>query len=324
MNVLFSADNNYAPHLGVAIHSLLKNNEKDFDKINLYILDGGISQINKDKIKSIVDNYEIHANLEFIKYDDIDEVLGINIKATRALSTYARLFAPSLLDSEIDKILYLDCDAIIEGSLKDLWQTDIDDYYCAAVLDAGPEYINTFLNQPKSQDHFNAGMLLINLKKWREDKLEEKFLNYIVENKGKVFHNDQGVINVICKGKILKLHPKFNILSPFFEVNYENVLKWYNIDSYYDKKTVQEAIDNPVFIHLTQFVNGRPWFTNAKNHPLRELFDSYVEDTPFRNEIYTGDNRSWKGRLFSTTYKYLPFSAVCFLYRLYENLIIRA
>lgn len=323
MNILLASDDNYAPLLGVTIYSLLKNNETDFNEINIFVLDDGISDINKDKLYEISGDFKCDVVLSFIEHDDISKVLNMDIKATRSLSTFARLFATSLLDESIDKILYMDCDALVVDSLKELWETDISYYECAAVVDAGPTYINMFLDLPEDETHFNAGLLLINLEKWRENNLEKKFLDFIIKNNGEVFHNDQGVINVICRNKILKLPPKCNILSPFFEVSYENVLKFYNLDSYYSKELVEDAVNNPVFIHLTQFVNGRPWFTNATNHPLRKLFDSYVNQTPFKEEVYVEDNRRLRGKFLSFTYKYFPYSWICFMFKVYRFFLIR-
>lgn len=319
MNLLFASDDNYAPLLGVTIQSLLDNNKNDFDEISMYVLDGGISTINKNKLYEIISKFNISVNLVYVEHDNINDVVGIDIKATRALSTYARLFVCSLLDESIDKIIYLDCDAIISGSLKELWNINISDYYFGAVLDACPKYVNTILNLPRDGEHYNAGLLLINLKKWREDNLEKKFLDFIIENDGEVFHNDQGILNVICKDNILKIHPKFNILSPFFEVGYENVLKWYNITDYYTKELFNESLENPVFIHLTTFVNGRPWFSNAKNHPLREKFDYYANRTPFSDdEIYVEDNRGFYGKFFSWAYRHLPYSLICGMFHVFS------
>lgn len=322
MDFLLSSDDNYAPLLGVSILSLLENNHEDFNELNIFVLDMGISKENKSKLRSLCQDFKIEVNLDFIKSNNIEEILGIKIKASRALATYARLFSCTLLNDNIDKIIYLDCDAIVDGSFIELSKLDIEEYYCAGVLDAGPQYINSFLNLPDDNDHFNAGFLLINLKKWREDNLEDKFLDYIIKNDGEVFHNDQGVINVICKDKILKIDPKYNLLSPFFEVDYSDVLKWYGMKNYYSREIVGEALKNPVFIHLTQFVYGRPWFTNAKNHPLKKLFDYYVDKTPFKNEVYVEDNRHLRGKLFSLAYKILPFSVICFMFSVFRFLLI--
>ena len=323
MNILLSCDDNYAPLTGVLMQSLLMNNEKYFNNFSIFILDGGISEKNKEKLKTIVNSFKISVNLEFIDYGDIEDILNIKIIATRHLSAYARLFAESLLPKNMDKILYLDVDAIVVDSLEEVYNMDITDYYIAAVEDMGPEYINNFLNLPPNTAHYNTGFLLINLKKWSEDNLEKKFIDCIVEHDGQVYHNDQGVINIVCQDKILKLDLKYNIHSPFFEVGYDNILKFYGVSQYYTEEIGENAIKHPVFIHFVQFVYGRPWFTNAKNHPLRELFDFYVNQTPFADEIYTKDNRGFAGKFLSFSYKIFPFSFVCWMFTMYRNLLVK-
>lgn len=319
INVLLASDNNYIGLVGVLVYSILNNNESSFDNIDFYILDDGISTENQQKIRKIAESFNIDVNFYFIKYS-IEELLDVELKSNMPLTAYARLFSCSLLPESIDKILYLDCDAVVSDSLKELWGTDLKDSYCGAVLDAGPSFNNVLLGLPEEHEHYNSGVLLINLKKWRADGLEHKFSNYLVLNNGQVHHNDQGVLNVICKDNILKLHPKYNLVSPFFEVGYDNVLKYTGQESYYSKEIVEEALENPVFIHLTQFINGRPWFTNASNHPLREVFDYYVQKTEFKDEIYVKDNRKLPGKLLSFLSKVLPYGCVCGMFKVYRKL----
>ena len=100
-------------------------------------------------------------------------------------------------------------------------------------------------------------------------------------------------------------------------------LKFYGVSDYYSKEMVEDAINNPVFIHFTQFVYGRPWFNNAQNHPLRDLFDSYVSETPFEDEIYVDDKRGFFGKFLSFSYNAFPFSFVCFMFSIYRRLLIK-
>lgn len=321
MNILLSSDDNYAPLLGITIRSVLENNEESFDEINFYILDGGISDLNKTKIDDIISKFSINVSISYIVYDNVDKLSKEKIKATIALSSYARLLAPSLLDDSIEKIIYMDCDALVDGSLKEIWSINIDDYDFGAVLDLDSKHVNKFLDI-SSDVHYNAGFLLINLKKWREENLEDQFFNYLMENDGEVYHNDQGILNYVCQDNILTLPPKYNVLSPFFEVGYDKVLKWYDCENYYPKEVMEEAIANPVFIHLTKFVSGRPWFKDAKDHPLRELFENYADKTPFSDdEIYIENEERGIWKLFLLGYRYLPFSLLCFIFRSYRSIV---
>ena len=51
MNILLASDDNYTPLLAVTLYSLLENNENEFNRINIYVLDGGISDYNKKRIE---------------------------------------------------------------------------------------------------------------------------------------------------------------------------------------------------------------------------------------------------------------------------------
>ena len=128
LNICFAADDNYVPLLGVSIVSLIENNQDDFDKINIFILDDGITSKNKKRLENLINNS--NHKLYFIKTKNLNDLetdlyaFGENSNFT----TYSRLFISSLIPNDIDKIIYLDCDALILGSFKKLWMRNIDDY----------------------------------------------------------------------------------------------------------------------------------------------------------------------------------------------------
>ena len=321
INVLFASDDNFSPYLGVAIYSFLKNNSEDFIKINIYVLEKKISQKNKNIITSINDKFQ-NSNLFFIEDEGISKILGKKVHGNRALSTFSRLFATSFLDKSIKKVLYLDADALILNSFKDLWVKDISDYYCAGVLDVGPDYVKAAVGLDKDVNYINAGVLLINLEKWREENVETKFINFLEDYNMEVYNNDQGIINGTLYEKILIVHPKFNLMSPFLEKDYDDVIRWNGLENYYNKEIIREALDNPVFLHFVHFINGRPWFKNSK-HPSRELYLEYASQTPYKNDVLVEDYRKFKYKIFFSLTEFLPYRLVCWIYRPYRSFFIK-
>ena len=187
LNIVFASDDNYVPLLGVAITSLIKNNQDDFDKINIFILDDEISENNKKRLEKLVDNPN-HI-LIFIKTKKLDD-LKINLlhmykNLHISFTNYARLFMADLLPKDIDKVIYLDCDGLIVDSLNEVWNANIDDYYCGAVLAGMSDAHKQYLGFKLDDSYFNSGFLLVNLKKWRQDNVEEKFIQFMVENQNK-------------------------------------------------------------------------------------------------------------------------------------------
>ena len=287
LNVVFASDNNYIPFLGVAITSLIKNNQNDFDKINIFILDDEISSKNKKRLKAMITNQN-HV-LNFIKTKNLTE-LEVDIlslerdKNMNSFTTYSRLFLSSLLPKDIDKIIYLDCDALIVDSFKELWNVNIDDYYCGAVLDITNTIIKNYLGFKLEDTYINAGFLLVNLKKWREDNVEGKFIHFMMENQNRFYQHDQGVLNNVFKNQFLILDPKYNLQIYFQTLDYDLAKKYTGIKGkFYSKEIINQARENPTFLHFCGMPWDRPWYNEY--HPYRELYIKYSKISGFKEAI---------------------------------------
>lgn len=304
LNVLFSSNDDFCPYLGVSLYSFLKHNYDEFEKINVFIFDDNIGNANKEKLDLI--SSQFNQELTFINVSDIEskfenKLNSMEKEGVSSLTTYNRLFASSIL-KDIDKLLYLDADSLILGSFKPLWDIDMGNNYIGAVEDLlSIDVIKQNIGMDLSQGYINAGFLLINLKKWREINIEEKFLDFQRKTHDKFIFHDQGIINGVCKGNILYLHPKYNLISIFHGIEYEKVIKLGGLASYYDKETIEEAQENPVFVHFSGGDLNRPWFN--KDQPYHDLYYEYVNETPFKDQINP---------------KKLPISGVLF-YKFYQS-----
>lgn len=290
-NVCFAADDNYAPYLDIVLISLLENN--NFDKNHIFILDSGISEENKSIINDTCKRFS--AELSFIDVYNIEEEFNLSlnkmkVKGNFSLATYSRLFLTSLLPENIDKVLYLDCDALVRGSFEPIWALDLSGYLAGGVLALnGNDSVKRVIDLEPSDRYINAGMLLINLKKWREINIEEKFVKELVRlnNKGIHFGMDQGVINSVLKGKILILNPEFNLEGSMHNTNYDITMKLHGViqTDYYDKDTLDNAIKNPIFQHFC-VGNGnfahRPWLNPY--HENRGLYEEFFKKSKFEYE----------------------------------------
>ena len=322
LNVVFASDNNYAPFLGVTITSLIKNNQNDFDKINIFILDDEISEDNKKKLEKLTINS--NHNLTFIKTKKLDEleikIIGIDRNLNKnSFSAYSRLFVASLLPKDIDKVMYLDCDTLIVDSFKELWSTNIDEYYCGAVLDGINTAIKNYLGFKLEEDFINTGFLLINLKKWREENVEEKFIQFMVENQDKFYQHDQGILNNVLKDQFLILDPRYNFQSYFQSLDYDLAKKYKAMKGeYYSKEIVNQAKEKPVFLHFCGPNYDRPWYN--KDHPHRELYVKYCELAGFKDEIIKDiDVLPLKAKLF---YKSMHNPLIKFIIIIIPNFLV--
>lgn len=132
---------------------------------------------------------------------------GANYHTHFSIATLCRLYLADLVDE--DKIIYCDMDTAVIGSLQELWDMNIDNYYVAGAVDKGildyKEYVEKFCNP---ETYINTGVILLNLKKIRDDHKTKMLTDYV--NNQKLAFPDQDAINCIFKDKILYIDSKFN------------------------------------------------------------------------------------------------------------------
>jgi len=207
IKIVLAADDNYAQHLGVAMTSILENH-KNGQKIEFYILDCNIKNVNLEKIKQIGFTYKV--NLFFYK---ISGRLSNDYPEMNHLSraTYSRIFIPELLPLDVKKVLYLDVDLVVLEDISELYNIDLDNFSVGAVRDVMSKEILRIYFDREVSDYFNAGVLLINLEKWRQKKITEKSLEFARLNRKRIVRADQDILNCLLKNDWLPLDKKFNL-----------------------------------------------------------------------------------------------------------------
>src|SRR5699024_1207182 len=120
----------------------------------------------------------------------------------------------------------------------------------------------------------------VNLQSWREDNLKAKFMNFIKQFDGRVPHNDQGVINAVCKGKIKTADMKYNVTTGMLSLTHEKIVSHFELESFYTKDEFDYDIKKPLIIHFTEGVYGRSW-QKGSTHPYKSLYLKYLSNTPF-------------------------------------------
>ena len=316
MHLAFSSDNNYVPYLKTSILSAFLNNLES--EVNIHILSNKIDDKNKLELESLIKSP--HHHVFFYESSDIRQRLGNLEVRTIALSSYSRLFLAEILSTEIEKVIYMDCDALILSSLDELWNINIDDYDIAGVEDVVNVKFKTLLNIPINYAYVNAGMLVFNLKKIREENTLDKIKKFINNYEGEIPHHDQGIINYMFHKSCKVLHPKYNCMTPFFYLSSQQIVEFYHTTKYYDDESLKEAIENPVFVHFTPFFITRPWIKDCE-HPLGKTYLDYYYK--IEGNVLKEDKRSQKFKIISKMYKILPFPIFSFLMNVASKFLSR-
>lgn len=304
MNVILSSDDNYARHLGVAIYSLLSNNT-DVEKIHIYVIDNQIENASVQKLRDIVIPFT-NADIYFIPFAEYMSALHLNMVHPISLSSYARLFIAEMLPDNVDRVLYMDCDMCVMGSLSALWNWDLKGHCLGAIQDTIPTKTKADVGLLADQRYFNAGLLLIDLMKWRQMGVGKKCLVFIDSYNGHVNHHDQGVLNGVLKDQWERLPLRYNVMTILFVMSQSKILRFYKDEApYYDAEEVADAIKSPLILHFTPSLTSRPWEKNCI-HPLRSAYQTILEQTPWKGYPLAMDRSPWYVRLINLRYRLLP------------------
>ena len=293
LHIAISSDANYAKLVSILLVSLFENN-KWANCITVHLLSNNIDE---ESIKQIERHIPCGQGvLNVYDISDINSRLKVRVPPTISISSYSRLFLSSLLSSDIDKVIYMDVDAIVSGSLEKLWNTDMKDYQIAGVLDDVSLYAKKAIGLSLNTAYVNAGFLVLNIKQWREDDIEAKILDYLIAHNGNVFHHDQGLINAVCIRKMI-LPVNYNMVTNFFVFPYHS----FKQQPFYSEEEMEGGKKHPIFIHFTAGVANRPWMVNCK-HPLKDIFLNYKAKSLYKNVPLEKDSRPMKLKLLASLY----------------------
>ncbi len=263
--VFFTIDNSYAPFLAVALNSAVKNASKD-RVYHAIVLHEGVSEENCKKLVALgTDNFKIEVIPMKNNFDALDDRMSNRLRCDYfTLTIYFRLFIPAMFP-QYDKAIYIDSDVVVSGDIAELFDIDIGENYIGACNDLSiadvPPLVAYTENAVgvKAHEYINSGILLMNLKKLREQKFEEHFLNLLNTYHFDTIAPDQDYINAILNGKIYYLDKRFDAMP----------------------NNARPVCSDPVIIHYNLF--EKPWCYDGIQY--EDEFWRYAEDCGYIDEI---------------------------------------
>jgi len=310
-HIVLSCNENYARYAAVLVHSVVKNST---GKFAFYIITNSFSTKTTDALQKFGEAIAPHTlNICTIDTTSLDALPSLNGNK----ATYFRLFLSRVLPPEVATCLYLDTDMLCTGDISPLFETNLEGALCAAVRE-NAKRSREFLaplspNLPRikfNASYFNAGVLLIDLKKWREERVEEQLL-HIVQNYRLVFH-DQDALNAVLKSRVKILPFEWNFFaSAFFYPIARDVRRKFYVN--YTQSELLSAASNLRLVHFLhadkkpwqnafvaffrgEFV-GQKWWREARETPV---FGGLLKEPKMRFEVKFGlfvlrEFGSWRG-----------------------------
>jgi lipopolysaccharide biosynthesis glycosyltransferase len=284
-------NNNYVIPASVAFYSMLENANPEY-KYNLYILHSDITEENQDKLQQTITNFN-NSSLTFInmqeKFKDLFE--NTVVKGHYSKEMFYKFLAPSTFP-QYEKIIISDVDVVYLGDISPsyFFINAEDDIYFAG--HKGPilkgswidscsfdQYKKFFSDQEIEKLQTGAGYYVFNLKKMRQNKIEQKFIDYAIKNSKRLLQPEQDVINLCCYPKI-KFLPLRNLVCSYCYDLYQEEKDFEN-DLNYSKEELKEGLENPIQLHYA--TSTKPW--NRLSCTKAEEWFKVLVKTPFLFEF---------------------------------------
>lgn len=321
LDVLYQFNEKYAPFAGVSITSLFDNNQ-DLESIRVFILGEDISEDNQGLLQKTADCYSrsiifIDCSEQFLK---MKEYGMPSYRGSYAANL--RLFLPLFLDDSVDRLIYLDADTVIDGSLEALLSDAYNDYPLYMTLDSlGMEH-KLEIGLDESEDYFNSGVIVFNLNQWRTLRLTEKIIDHVRNVRSHYPAPDQDLLNVVCRGMIGRLSPSYNMQPIHIAFSAKQYYRVYSNQRYYSQEELEEAMKRPCIYHFFRFLGQFPWHKDNV-HPDQELFDNYLRKSLWKGYVKLPSDRGLSLQIERLLYKVLPSGAFLYIFRISHRLFIK-
>jgi lipopolysaccharide biosynthesis glycosyltransferase len=265
IHLLFCCDPGYFPYLATTLASLLESNRANPLVVHLALSRRDLAA---EARLSAWFAAAGTATLEIHEFDWGDTLWHTSFHISQ--DAYIRLFAGRLLGPSLDKVLYLDADLLVLDDLRPLWETDISGHALAAVPDPYGADRRQALGLPEAATYVNSGVLLMNLVRWRRERLETRLSAYVGRMGEMLLFHDQDAINGVLHDEILVLDYRWNLQARMLRRPRKMTLP--------DRAAIARAARSPAVIHYTSA--RKPWlFVMAT--PAKALYRRYLRRTPW-------------------------------------------
>ncbi len=207
--IIMATNEKYAKYVGITIQSIIEHANKS-NLYDIFLLHTDLSTSSCNALESLSQNnircscIQIHDFLPKLKLCTFIDYIS--------KETYFRFVIPELFRG-FKKVLYLDSDLIVNQDIKDLYQIELGNNLVAGVWNPfssdTEKYIRSIPLDPKK--YINAGVLILDLDKWRANKISDKCWNLVEKELSNYRYMDQDILNLVCKNRIKLLEWKWNI-----------------------------------------------------------------------------------------------------------------
>jgi lipopolysaccharide biosynthesis glycosyltransferase len=238
-----------------------------------YVIDGGIRPRNRSRILASLDPGRVRVH--FVAPDSGAFTGAVVSPGHISIATYYRIAVPRLLPPDVERAVYLDSDLVVLADLGALFDTDLEDRPLAAALDVAVPTVSAPFGLRNYQElglapdvpYFNAGVLVMDLARWRRDDVAGRAFAYLRRHADQIRFWDQDVLNAVLAGDFRRLDERWNQLPFVFDSNRRMP---------FGPDVLERLLSDPWIVHFA--TASKPWQLSCA-HPRRDLFFAALDRT---------------------------------------------
>ena len=301
IQIATACDQRFAMPLTVAIRSLL-DSYSGGSSIHLHIVAGGFDDALRRRCET---SWPAGCEVTWHEPPDLSSY-RLPLSDRLPVQTYHRLVVPQLL-KEYDRAIYLDADTLVLRDITELWQTDLGDAIVAGAQDLSCPWFDFAASMPNYElarrfllpeppipnlrqlgldprsPYINAGILVIDLQKWRAANLTEELIRFTEAHFEHNVSADQYAINCCLTTRRTLIDPRWNQLQSFFKYP-----SWR--ESPFDAETFRQLQEDPWIAHFAG--EGKPWEPGCR-HPLQATYFESLDRTAWAGSRPGPKRRRW-------------------------------
>ena len=264
--ICYSINDFFAREAGISLIGFFENNP-GYEPEEVFILDFGLRPVNRERLDSIATQYG--RRITYLPAKAVTaQVRKVfpHLKGWRGtMAPNAKCFIEEIMPDYVERLLFIDADTVVAGSLAELQHLDMD----GAALGVVPasikkKHLEKCRLKSGNNLYFNSGVLFYNLPVWRSENCHQMIVD-MLEKKINLDWPDQNLLNNAIPERLIKrLPPKFNYVTHYYHPNQEHYLL--RRGDVYTEEEIEEAINRPAIIHyLGGWVMARPWYEGCRS-----------------------------------------------------------
>ena len=277
--ILVSNDR-YVKYLGICTYSIMHNMCPAVDHVRIFVMDCGITEENKARLKKQASRF---SNAEILFYNIEDRLNNIVPKVpnnwNRAI--YGRLFLTEILkEYDIKRVIYLDCDLLMDRPVTELFSMSLDGKCIAGVPDTDGLHRRKALGIDSDRAYINSGVMVIDTERWMALDVSARIIDVINNFPEKLMYPDQDAINLVLSDEIKILDLRYNMLWMICERDLAKI-RSYSADFVYTDEQARQAMYHASIYH---YAGKDMWLFYGITPSHKTIVKKYHKLCDWRNE----------------------------------------